>query len=186
MTLNSANVRVAITGELYSAVDGTARPTTAVSALNAAYVGQGYVSEEGVTEAPEETIERIPAWQGGAIVRSVTTEATVTLQMTLIETKASVLELYHKGSTVEEVSTGQYKIDVRIPTEVRQQFVLDVIDGTKHIRFDVADGEVTERGEVSYVSSDAIGYPITITCYPDADGVLYTKFSDDAAWDPSP
>lgn len=185
MTNNSANVRIGITGELYNAVTGTARPTTAVSALNAAYGGNGYISEDGVTETPDETVERIPAW-GGYIVRSTTTEATVTLQMTLIETKVSVLELYHKGSTVEEVSTGQFKIDVRIPTEVRQQFVLDVLDGTKHLRFDVGDGEVTERGEIVYATAEAIAYNITITCYPDADGVFYTKFSDDPSWDPSP
>lgn len=185
MSLNSANVRVGVTGELYKATTGTPRPANSTAALDAAYVGQGYVSDEGVTETLDESVERIPAWQGGVIVRSTTTEATATLQLTLIETKASTLETYHKGSTVVELGGGQYKIDVKPPTEKREQYVLDVIDGAKHIRFDVADGEVTERGEIVYANGEPVGYPITITCYP-VNGVLYTKYSDDAAWDPTP
>lgn len=183
MTLNSANVRVAITGELYKAVTGTPRPANSTAALNAAYIGQGYVSKEGVTESPDETVSRVVAWQGGVVVRSTTTEATATLALTLIETKASVLETYHKGSTVVDLGGGQYKIDVKPPTDKREQYVLDVLDGTKHLRFDIGDGEVTERGEITYISDEEISYPITITCYP-VNGVLYTKYSDDAAWAP--
>lgn len=182
MTLLASNVRVGITGELSGAPIGTARPANSTAALNAAYVGYGYISEDGVTEAPDETVERIVAWQGATIVRSVTTEATTTLQLTLIETKGEVLELYHKGSTVAVVAAGQWKIDVKAPAEDRRQFVLDVIDGTRHLRFDIGDGEVTERGEITYATGEPIGYSITITCYPDSAGVLYTKYSNDAAW----
>lgn len=181
MTLNSANVRIGITGELYRAPTGTPRPANSTAALNAAYIGQGYVSDEGVTESPDETVERIVAWQGAVVVRSTTTEATVTLALTLIETKSSVLELYHKGSTVTALGGGHFKIDVKPPTEKREQYILDVLDGSKHLRFDIADGEVTERGEITYATAEAIAYPVTITCYP-VNGVLYTKYSDDAAW----
>ena len=182
MTLNAANVRIGITGELYSAPTGTTRPTTSISALNAAYVGLGYVSEDGVTEEPDDNVERIVAWQGATVVRTNHTESSATLQCTLIETKGKVLELYHKGSTVAAVSSGQWKIDVKAPTTDRRQFVLDVIDGSKHIRFDVPDGEVTERGAIVYANGEAVGYEVTITTYPDANNVLYTKYSDDANW----
>lgn len=181
MALNAGAVRVGITGELYSAPLGTARPADSTEALNASYVGLGYVSEDGVTEAPDDSVERIVAWQGATVVRSVHNESSVTIQCVLIETKGAVLELYHKGSEVEIVSAGEWKLDVVPPTEDRRQFVLDVIDGTKHVRFDIGDGEVTERGEIVYANSEEIGYDVTITCYPVA-GVLYTKYSDDANW----
>lgn len=182
MALNAGNVRIGITGELYAAPAGTTRPANSTAALNAAYTGMGYVSEDGVTEEPDESVERIVSWQGATVVRSNTTEATTTLKLTLIETKGSTLELYHKGSSVAVVSAGQWKIDVVAPTSDRRQFVLDVLDGTKHIRFDVADGEVTERGAIVYANGEPVGYEITITCYPDASNVLYTKYSDDASW----
>jgi len=181
MTTLADNVRVGITGELNVAPVGTAAPTTSVSSLDTAFVGLGYVSEDGVTESYEDTVEDIVAWQNATVVRSTTTESKATLALTLIETKGEVLELFHKGSSVEVVSAGQWKIDVVAPEADPRAFVLDVIDGSKHIRIYVANGEVGERGEIVYANGEPIGYEITITCYP-VDGVVLTKFSDDASW----
>lgn len=181
MSLLADNVRVGVTGELNVAPVGTAAPTTSVSALNASFIGLGYVSEDGVTETYEDTVEDIVAWQGATVVRSTTTESKATLQLTLIETKGETLELYHKGSAVEVVSAGQWKIDVLAPTADPRAFVLDVLDGTKHIRIYVPSGEVSDRGEIVYANGEPVGYDITITAYP-VDGVVLTKFSDDASW----
>lgn len=182
MALLSAAVRVGITGEMYSAPTATAAPTTSVSSLNAAFVGLGYVSEDGVTEAYNDTVENIISWQGATVVRANTTESTATLQLRLIETKGETLELYHKGSTVDVVSAAQWKIDVKTPQPDVRSFVLDVLDGTKHLRIYVARGEVTERGEIVYANGEAIGFEITITCYPDSNSIVLTKYSDDANW----
>lgn len=180
MALLADAVRVGITGELYSGPLGTARPTDSTTALNAAYIGLGYVSEDGVTEAHEDTVQDIIAWQNATVVRATRTESKMTLAMTLIETKGEVLELYHPGSSVEVVAAGQWKLDIPVPTTDRRQFVLDVIDGTKHLRVDIPNGEVTERGEITYANGEPIGYQVTITCYPDPAGLLATKYSDDA------
>lgn len=182
MSLLAAAVRVGVTGELYVAPTSTAAPTTSVSALNASFIGLGYVDEDGVTEAYDETVEDIVAWQGARVVRSTTTESKATLSCRLIETKGETLELYHKGSSVSVVSSGQWKIDVVAPTPDPRSFVFDVLDGTKHIRIYVPNGEVTERGEIVYANGEPIGYEITITCYADANGIVLTKFSDDANW----
>jgi len=182
MALNSAAVRIGITGELYAAAVGTAAPTTSVVALNVLFLGMGYVSEDGVTETYDDTVEDVVAWQNATVVRSSTTASKATLSMTLIETKGKVLELYHKNSAVAVVSAGQWKIDVKAPGSDERAFVLDVIDGTKHIRFSIPRGEVSERGEIVYANGEPIGYEITLTCYPDSNNVVLTKFSDDANW----
>jgi hypothetical protein len=182
MSLLAAAVRVGITGELSVAPVGTAAPTTSVSSLNAAFIGLGYVSEDGVTESYDDTIEDIVAWQNATVVRSNTTESKATLQLRLIETKGETLELFHKGSAVSVVSAGQWKIDVEAPSSDPRAFVLDVLDGSKHIRIYIPTGEVTERGEIVYANGEAVGYDITITCYPDANNVVLTKFSDDTNW----
>lgn len=179
MSLLADAVRVGITGELFAAPTGTARPTDSVDPLNAAYIGLGYVSEDGVTETHEDTIEDIIAWQNATVVRSVRTESVMRLGCTLIETKGEVLELYHPGSSIEVVGSGQWKLEIPTPSTDRRQFVLDVIDGAKHLRIDVPNGEVTERGEITYANGEPIGYEITITCYPSATGILAVKFSDD-------
>lgn len=182
MSLLAAAVRVGITGELYSAATTTAAPTTSVSALNAAFIGLGYVGEDGVEEAYDDTVEEIVAWQGARVVRANTTSSKATLKLKLIETKGATLGLFHKGSTVAVVSAGQWKLDVVNPTPDPRSFVLDVLDGTKHIRIYVANGEVTERGAIVYANGEPIGFEVTITCYSDANGVVLTKFSDDTNW----
>jgi hypothetical protein len=182
MPLLAAAVRVGITGELYAAPTGTPRPTDSTTALNSGYIGLGYVSEDGVTETHEDTIEDIVAWQNATVVRSVRTESVMRLACTLIETKGEVLELYHPGSQIEAVGAGQWKLEIPTPTTDRRQFALDVIDGTKHLRIDVPNGEVTERGEIQYANGEPVGYEVTITCYPDENGLLAIKYSDDPNW----
>jgi hypothetical protein len=182
MSLLAAAVRVGITGESYWGPTSTPAPTTSVSALNAAFIGGGYVSEDGITESYDDTIEDIIAWQNATIVRAVTTASKATLAMTLIESKGEVAKLFHKGSTIAVVSAGQWKMDVVAPTADPKSFVFDIIDGVKHLRIYVATGEVTERGEIVYANGEPIGYPVTITCYPSSTNVILTKYVDDTNW----
>ncbi|MET9953506.1 hypothetical protein ABZ135_18415 [Streptomyces sp. NPDC006339] len=181
MSLDASEVRVAITGELLSAPLGTTAPTNASSALPAAWLGHGYVSDDGVTENWDDSVDNIVAWQNATTVRAARTESTLTLACTLIQTRGSNLELFYPGSQV--VSSGaEWKIDVKPPTSDRRSFVLDVIDGNELIRIYLPNAELTERGEVPYQSGEAVGYPVTITAYPGSGNVLMTKFSNSAAW----
>lgn len=182
MALEADEVRVAITGELLSAPRGTAAPTTAESVLDAAFVGHGYVNEDGVTENWDDSVDNIIAWQNATTVRAARTESTLTLACTLIQTRGSNLELFYPGSTVESDGATGYKIDVKPAVSDPRAFVLNVVDGTDIIRIYVGNGELTERGEIPYQSGEAIGYPVTITAFPDDNGNLMTKFSNSAAW----
>ena len=185
MSQVAANVNVALTGAVYATEPGdtVTAPTTAVIALDTDFEDLGYVSEDGVTEQYEEDTTEIRAWQGGAVVRQMISSSAARFSFTMIENKQATVELYHKGSTMESDGATGFKIDVMAPTGERRSFVIDVIDGTDHLRIYIADGEVTERGEIVYSSSTAIGYPVTITAYPN-DGVVCTKFSDKTAWGP--
>lgn len=184
-TPDAQNVRVAITGGVYRAPLGTALPTGPTGSLNAAFVNLGYIGEDGVTEAHEDSIDNIVAWQNAQVVRAARTESLATLQFMMIESNVNTLETFHPGSVMTEPSPGVYKLEVKPPTAGAQAWVLDVVDGSIHQRIAVGNGEVTERGEVQYVNGQPIGYPVTITCYPDDDGNLMVKWSDDIAWAPA-
>lgn len=179
MSLNSSNVRVGITGEVSFAPVGTTGPTSSVSALDAAFVGLGYVSEDGVTVTPNDSTEQIIAWQNAAIVRTVFTESYWTFQFTLIESKGETAELYYKSSVAVE-GAGSWSIEVSGATTDPRAFVLDVIDGSKHYRYHIANGEVTERGEIVYSNGEPIGFNVTITAYADSNGVAFTLYTDDS------
>lgn len=182
MALRADQVRVAITGEVSVAPLGTAAPTSSVSSLNAAFIGLGYVGEDGVTKTPNDASEGIRAWQNSALVRTVFTEKDWTLQFLLIESKGAVAELYYKGD-IAVVSAGEWSLVPDTVTDGRQSFVLDVIDGSIHERIYVPTGEVTERGEVVYANGEPIGRNVTITCYyDDTISGPFKIFTDNAAW----
>lgn len=179
----AAAVRVGITGEAYVGPTTTTGPTTSVSSLDAGFIGLGYIDKDGVEENYDDSTEQIVAWQGAVVVRTVHTSSVATLKFTMIETKGKTLELYHKGSSVAVVSAGQWKMLVKGAASDPRSFVLDVLDGSKHIRLYVANGEVTEREPIKYANDGTpIAYGVTITCYADSSGTLLVKFSDDANW----
>lgn len=183
MALSAPEVRVGITGEMFSAPPGTVTPpTNATDPLDSAFIGHGYVSEDGVTENHDDSVDNIVAWQNATVVRSSRTESVTTLELTLIQTRGSNLELFHPGSSVESDGGSGFMIQVVPPVSEPREFVLNVVDGSDLIRIYGANGEVTERGEIPYQNGEAIMYPLTITLYPDANGLIMTKFSNSAAW----
>lgn len=181
MALSAPEVRIAITGGLYSAPLGTAAPADASAALAADYILHGYSSDDGVTENNDDSVDNIVAWQNATTVRAARSSSTLTFATSLLQTRGSVLELYYPGSFVE-ANGDEWVLNVVPPTADPRVFLLDVIDGSNLIRVFIGNGEVTERGEIPYMNSGAILYPITITAYPDTDGYLMRKFSNDDAW----
>lgn len=167
----ASDVRVAVTGGVYGAPAGTTLPTTVGGALAGAFVELGYLSEEGITQAIDESISDIRAWQNGDIVRKVQDSHDVTFALSLLETNAENLATYY----------GNYDagvVEVRGDTGTRQAWVINIVDGDHDLRIVIPDGQVTDRGDIQYVNGNAIMYPLTISAYPDADGVKAYIYTD--------
>lgn len=183
MSTSSANVDVAVTGACYASAAGDTpdAPTTATDILDVLFADLGYISDDGVTESYNDDTTEIKAWQGGTIVRTIISGSKATIKFKMIENKREVVELYHKGSVVVSDGATGWKMDVMVPSPDRRAFVIDVIDGDDHERIYIADGEVSNRSDITYKSDEAIGYEVEITMYPN-NGVVCTKFSDKASW----
>lgn len=165
MTLNSANVDVAVTGAVSVAPVASTAPTTASSTLATAWKDSGYIDDNGVTETRDRSTDNIKAWQNADVVRTVITESSLTYKFTWIETTAITVGAYY-GSTVT-ISDGSV-IVVPSTTGGRKAFVIDVVDGTNYIRTYIPQGEITDVGDLVYASGSPIGYEVTISAYPDA------------------
>lgn len=168
MAPTASNVRVAVTGGLYYGEEETPVPASATAPLDPDLAELGYVSEDGVTQTIDEDVEQITAWQNGDTVRVVQTSHDVTYAFSLLETTELALDVYygnHAAGTTE-IRAGQGK---------RGAWVFHVTDGNHRIRICVPDGQVTEHGDIEYVNGNAIMYPITVTCYPDSNGVKAYK-----------
>ena len=165
MATDSSKVRVAVSGEVLVGATTAAAPTGTATATTG-FTGLGYVSEDGVTETRDRSSDDIKAWQGGATVRTVVTEANLTYSFRLLETKKETVELYY-GTTVTAAATeGNFTI-VPSNTGGRKSFILDVVDGTELLRVYIPQGEVTEVGEITYSNGEPIGYEVTVTAYAD-------------------
>jgi hypothetical protein len=181
MALQSANVRVAVTGALYvGPPTGVTAPADADAVLDTDLKDLGYVSEDGVTETRDRSTESIKAWQNSDEVRKTITEASLTYQLVLIETNVQTVELFYANTV--DTSDGSIVV-IPAGTGGRHTFVLDVIDGTSRIRTWIPQGEVTEIGDQVYSNGEPIGYEITLTAYPDATigGSAVKWYSDLAA-----
>ena len=156
-------------GAIYVAPIGTALPTDATTALNAAFNQLGYVSEDGLTNATEMEVESIRAW-GGDTVLITQTSKDDTFAFTLIEMlNVDVLKLVYGSTNV----TGTLQNGITILANAKDLddwcVVIDMVLRSGVLkRIVIPIAKVTEIGEISYVDNDAVGYETTLTCQPDA------------------
>jgi len=165
MALVAANVTAPSNGDFLHAPTGTALPTSTAAALNVAFLSIGYIGEDGVTLSQAASITKIKAFQNADVVRVVQTDHSVTAKFTMIETNANSLAIAFKGNYTAGV--GQFKAAIA----PHKAWVLHFIDGTYLIRTVVPDGQVIEIGDLIYQNGVALGYPITIECFPDVSNV---------------
>lgn len=166
MSQNSAQVRVAVTGAIYHAPLGTTLPTDALGALDPALAEIGYISSDGVTQTITTESTDIKAWQNGDSVRKVQTTHDLTFLFAAIETTTHTLGLYYADPDATDQA-----VKVTGAQSEHHAWVLDVLDGSEVVRIVLPDAQVTERGELIYTNTDAVKYQMTLTAYPDQDGV---------------
>ena len=157
-----------IGGAISVAVTGTTLPTDASTALDAAFSGLGYVSEDGLTEELTRTSTDIKAW-GGDIVKSTQTEFGVKYKYTLIETlNIDVLKQVFGTANVTGTFATGIVVNVNAAELTEQSWVIDMLTNNSKKRIVIPKGKITEIGEVSYKDGEVTGYEVTITAYPDS------------------
>lgn len=156
-----------IGGAIYRAPLGTTLPATASAELDPAFVNLGYISEDGLTNTNTASSENIKAW-GGDTVLQPQTEKPDNFAATFIEAlnKDVLAAAYGDDNVSGTLATG---ITVRANAKEIPacSWVADMIlNGDVAKRVVIANGQVTEVGDITYKDDTAIGYPLTITAYP--------------------
>jgi hypothetical protein len=192
---NTADVRVGapdqkVTGAIKHAPLGTAIPTLAditkaAVTIAQAFEGDEYVSEDGLTLAPSMSTTEIKDWSG-ATVRKVLESFDGTLSWTMISTNKGALSIAfgkdHVTSVTASTAHGaqvQAALGAYLPEE--QAWVFLMKDGDARIVIAVPDGQITEVGEVTFASNAAVGWAVTLSCYPDSSGNSIYIMTDDGA-----
>lgn len=177
---NVSNVSTAkpnVGGAAYTAPLGTTLPTDASTTLAATFKPLGYLSEDALVNTNTPDSDSIKAW-GGDIVASVQSSKEDTFQFTLIESlNVDVLkEVYGKDNVTGDLKTG-IKILANSKEYDNHILVFDMIlKGGVFKRIVIPSGVISEIGDITYGDEDAIGYEITLTALPDADGNTHYEY----------
>ena len=169
-----------VSGAVYRAPLGTTLPTDATTALASAFVPLGYVSDAGLSNPNDMETSEIKAWGGTVVYRSLT-GLTDEFKLTLIESlNQDVLKAVYGDSNVATLAGGETMVTVKAEDPVEAVWVFDlVLRGGKAKRIVIPDGAITARDEITYNDSDAIGYGVTISAYPDANGKTHEEYIED-------
>lgn len=191
MAVEAKNVLVgapdqATTGAIQSAPLGTDLPTEALGVLDPEFTSSGYISEEGLTLALDSSTADIKDWSGST-VRKILEEFDGTIEWEHLEVNEEALNNYFGDDQVTvtdaTVSSGkQIRAALGAFELPRKSWVFRMKDGLNRMLIVVPDGQITERGDIAFIKSDAIKLPVTLTAYPTANGESIIIYTDDGVF----
>lgn len=151
--------------------------------INQAFTGNEYVSEDGLTLTPSISTADIKDWSG-AVVRKVLESFDGTLSWKMISTNAGSLGVAFGSNhvTTSAASTthgSQVKVDIGAHLPDPQAWLFLIKDGDARIVIEVPNGQVTEVSETTFKPNEAVGWAVTLSCYPDANGESIYILTDD-------
>ena len=174
-TKNVAVAKGVAGGYYYEAPIGSTLPTDFETELDPAFKLLGYISEDGITESTDEDTTDINDMNGDMVLSEQATH-TKTFGNTMIETKAGVLKEYFGDDCVTD-EDGMITVAEKSGMRVNKAYVYDLaLQNGRRERIVVPNGKVTEVGEITYASGEALGYETTTTAFPDDDGVKTYRY----------
>lgn len=164
-------------GAVFMAVVGTTAPTDATSSLGDAFKDLGYVSEDGVTEGVSITTTNIKEW-GGGIVLVTQDEKTATLKFKLIEYLNAQVQTFVNGTNnVSGSLPAGLHVSINDAEADERVLVIDqIMRGNVPFRIVMPRAKISEIGEVTYKSNEAVGYDVTVTAIKDSNGDYMHKY----------
>lgn len=187
MSWNDAEeIVVAANGQVSAAPVGTALPTTTVGALNVAFAGLGYISEDGVSFSSANETTDIPAWQSFDPVRTVKTSRTVQASFGVMQWNEETLPFALGGGAVTG-TTPNFIYTPPGPDEGMDErsLVIDANDGDQHYRIVIARGIVVDAVETTLARGAAAILPVTfrMLAHPDGSSAPYRIITDAAGFE---
>lgn len=171
------------TGAILSAPLGTKLPENAVDALDPAFGGSGYVSEEGLSLTTDISTKDIKEW-GRSTVRKILEQFDGTISWKEIslsyESACNAFGEEHVTKTEATGSNGnQLKISIGAHLPEAKSWAFKMKDGDARILVVVPNGQVTGLDSIEFNAGNPISFPLTLSCYDDGTGNSIYIYTDD-------
>lgn len=182
MTKTATNVRVALTGSIYTAPEETAFPTTISEAPAATFTELGYTTEDGVTFNVERETEDIMGWQSTEPLRTIVTSEPKTASFVLRQLETNTwLESF--GGTITEpeptASAGEFLWTPPAPgTLLTRALIIEFEDGDIKYRFLFHRALRVGSAEQQLLRSDAVNLPIEYSMLADEPNTWEVQTDD--------
>lgn len=170
-------------GYIWVAPLGTPIPTDATTELAAAFVGLGYLSEDGLTEPASLTAGDDIVAAGGDTVAQADPTFSKTWTGTCIEALNEDLLKVAYGSanvTVEQASSskdGSITVKEQASEVEHHVIVIDeMLKGGRKRRNVMADATFLITGDISHVHTALVNFEFTINAYPTATAPAQTQY----------
>lgn len=171
------------TGAILSAPLGTTLPTSATDTLDPAFTDSGYISEDGLTLGNDISTTDLFEW-GGSLVRRLKESFSGTLSWAQLETtEESLRNAFGDENVTATAATtthgNQVKVEIKGELPAAKSWIFRLKDGDNRMLIVVPNGQVSDLEDVSFVSSDAIMWGVSLACYPDSSNVSIYIYTDD-------
>ena len=176
------------TGAVMHAPLGTPLPslddiTPEAVTIDEAFEDGGYVSSDGVTLTPDMSTSDINDWSG-ALVRRVLEAFNGEVSFTMIQSDGTTFKMAlgeehveASAATADHGNQVMAKFGAHLPDP--EAWVFKMKDGAARILICLPNAQVTGMDEVTFNSTDPIGWALTLSCYPDDGGVSIYVLTDD-------
>lgn len=167
---STASVLQAYDGALYAAPRGTTLPTDLTTTLDAAFVVQGWLTEDGLTFNPNlDAPDAIKGWPRGETLLQPAATLSPEFGFTLAQHDSDALDWITDPSR-----------EMSLVLEYR------ATAGSALHRLVLANCKITDAGEMAFNTEDLVGVEITVSCaagddmtfaflIPDGEGGVITK-----------
>lgn len=179
---NNANYvatgKAKISGAIYRApiTSGLVIPTDPTTALDSAFEGLGFVSEDGLTNGRSSETTDFKDWNGNIIYSSLNSQED-TFNFTLVEVlNELVLKTVYGDDNVEKDSSGNIKISVSAADLPNYAWVIETVLNGHAKRIVIPNAKVSEVGDVEYKADSLMGYATTLKAAPDENGFTHYEY----------
>lgn len=164
-------------GHVFRAPIGTTLPTDASTALNAAFIDMGYISEDGVTNSNSPESSVVNAW-GGTPVLTIQESKEDTYQLTFISAEnVEVQKMVYGDTNVTGTIADGLTVKANATELEEASYVIEMIaKGNIAHRVVIPAAKPSEIGDIVYNDTDPVGYEITLSCSADAQGNTHYEY----------